>query len=93
MGLSALGIRHVLPLTGDPAKSWRPSRAKSVYDVTSVQLIEIITRLNEGFNHSGKSVKTPTRFVTGCTFNPTLNSSTRRSPAWNASSPPGRSTS
>ena len=70
MGLSALGIRHVLPLTGDPAKVGDHPGAKSVYDVTSVQLIGIIKRLNEGFNHSGKSVKSPTRFVTGCTFNP-----------------------
>ena len=70
MGLAALGIRHVLPLTGDPAKVGDHPGAKSVYDVTSVQLIGIINRLNEGFNHVGKSVKQPTRFVTGCTFNP-----------------------
>ncbi len=70
MGLSALGIRHVLPLTGDPAKVGDHPGAKSVYDVTSVQLIDIIKRFNEGFNHSGKSVKVQTRFVTGCTFNP-----------------------
>ena len=70
MGLAALGIRHVLPLTGDPAKVGDHPGAKSVYDVTSVQLIGIIKRLNEGFNHVGKSVKTATRFVTGCTFNP-----------------------
>ncbi len=70
MGLSALGIRHVLPLTGDPAKVGDHPGAKSVYDVTSVQLIGIIKRFNEGFNHTGKSVKVQTRFVTGCTFNP-----------------------
>ena len=70
MGLSALGIRHVLPLTGDPARVGDHPGAKSVYDVTSVQLIGIIKRLNEGFNHSGKSVKAKTRFVIGCTFNP-----------------------
>ena len=70
MGISALGIRHVLPLTGDPAKVGDHPGAKSVYDVTSVQLISILKRLNEGFNQAGKSVKVPTRFVTGCTFNP-----------------------
>ena len=70
MGLAALGIRHVLPLTGDPAKVGDHPGAKSVYDVTSVQLIGIIKRLNEGFNHVGKSVKTATKFVAGCTFNP-----------------------
>ena len=70
MGMAALGIRHVLPLTGDPAKVGDHPGAKSVYDVTSVQLIGIVKRLNEGFNHAGKSVKMQTRFVTGCTFNP-----------------------
>ena len=70
MGLAALGIRHVLPLTGDPAKVGDHPGAKSVYDVTSVQLMDIVRRLNEGFNHSGKSIKLPTQFVTGCTFNP-----------------------
>ncbi len=70
MGMAALGIRHVLPLTGDPAKVGDHPGAKSVYDVTSVQLIGIVKRLNEGFNHVGKSVKAQTRFVTGCTFNP-----------------------
>ncbi len=70
MGLSALGIRHVLPLTGDPAKVGDHPGAKSVYDVNSVQLIGIIKRFNEGFNHTGKSVKVQTNFVTGCTFNP-----------------------
>ena len=70
MGIAALGIRHVLPLTGDPAKVGDHPGAKSVYDVNSVQLMGIIKRLNEGFNHVGKSVKVPTRFVQGCTFNP-----------------------
>jgi homocysteine S-methyltransferase len=70
LGLAALGIRHVLPLTGDPAKVGDHPGAKSVYDVTSVQLIGIIKRFNEGFNHAGKSLKASTRFVIGCTFNP-----------------------
>ena len=70
MGMAALGIRHVLPLTGDPAKAGDHPGAASVYDVTSIELIKIIQRLNEGFNHTGKSVKVPTQFVTGCTFNP-----------------------
>ena len=70
LGLAALGIRHVLPLTGDPAKVGDHPGAKSVYDVTSVELMKIISRLNEGFNNAGKTIKNPTRFVMGCTFNP-----------------------
>ena len=72
LGMAALGIRHVLPLTGDPAKVGDHPGSSSVYDVSSVELIKIIARLNEGFNHIGKSIKVPTQFVTGCTFNPNV---------------------
>ena len=42
MGMAALGIRHVLPLTGDPAKLGDHPGASSVYDVSSMELIRII---------------------------------------------------
>jgi homocysteine S-methyltransferase len=70
MGMAALGIRHVLPLTGDPAKVGDHPGAKSVYDMTSIQLIETIRRLNEGFTQSGTDIRRLPGFVTGCTFNP-----------------------
>lgn len=70
LGMAALGMRHVLPLTGDPAKVGDHPGAASVYDVNGVELISIIKRLNEGFSQAGKSIKTPTGFVIGCTFNP-----------------------
>ncbi|MEA3188552.1 MAG: methionine synthase / methylenetetrahydrofolate reductase [Chthoniobacter sp.] len=70
MGMAALGIRHVLPLTGDPAKVGDHPGAASVYDVSSIELIKITARLNEGFNYVGKSIKRAGGFVIGCTFNP-----------------------
>ncbi len=70
LGMAALGMRHVLPLTGDPARVGDHPGAASVYDVNSVQLIGIIKRMNEGFNHAGKSLSAATQFVMGCTFNP-----------------------
>jgi methionine synthase I (cobalamin-dependent)/5,10-methylenetetrahydrofolate reductase len=70
MGMSALGIHHVLPLTGDPAKSGDHPGASSVYDVSSIELIGIIKRMNEGVNYTGKSIKLTARFIIGCTFNP-----------------------
>ena len=70
MGMSALQIHHVLPLTGDPAKVGDHPGASSVYDVSSIELISIIQRLNEGYNYTGKSIKTASQFVIGCTFNP-----------------------
>ena len=70
MGIAALGIRHILPLTGDPAKFGDQPGASSVFDVNSIQLMEIISGLNKGYNFAGKNIKYPTDFVTGCTFNP-----------------------
>ena len=70
LGMAALGMRHVLPLTGDPARVGDHPGAASVYDVNSVQLIGIIKRMNEGFNYAGKSLSVGTHFVTGCTLNP-----------------------
>jgi methionine synthase I (cobalamin-dependent)/5,10-methylenetetrahydrofolate reductase len=70
LGMAALGMRHVLPLTGDPARVGDHPGAASVYDVNSVQLIGIVKRMNEGFNHAGKSISAATQFVVGCTFNP-----------------------
>ncbi|MBV8814068.1 MAG: bifunctional homocysteine S-methyltransferase/methylenetetrahydrofolate reductase [Verrucomicrobia bacterium] len=70
LGIAALGIRHILPLTGDPAKFGDQPGASSVYDINSIQLMEIISGLNKGYNFSGKTIKYPTDFVMGCTFNP-----------------------
>src|ERR1700740_2775262 len=70
MGIAALGIRHILPLTGDPAKFGDQPGSSSVYAVHSIQLMEIISGLNKGYNFAGKNLKYPTDFVTGCTFNP-----------------------
>jgi methionine synthase / methylenetetrahydrofolate reductase(NADPH) len=70
LGMAALGMRHVLPLTGDPARVGDHPGASSVYDVNSIELISIIAKLNDGLTHAGKSLKARTQFVIGCTFNP-----------------------
>lgn len=70
MGIGALGFRHVLALTGDPAKSGDHPGATSVYDVNSVGLIKLIKGMNQGVNAAGRSLNGHTRFVIGCAFNP-----------------------
>jgi methionine synthase I (cobalamin-dependent)/5,10-methylenetetrahydrofolate reductase len=70
LGMAALGMRHVLPLTGDPARVGDHPGAASVYDVNSIELISIIRQLNAGFTYAGKPLKAATNFVIGCTFNP-----------------------
>ena len=74
MGLHALGIRHVLALTGDPAKMGDHPGASSVFDVNSIGLIKTIKRLNEGYAANGRDLKARTQFVIGCAFNPNTRS-------------------
>ena len=70
MGLHALGLHHVLALTGDPAKIGDHPAASSVYDVNSIGLIQTIKRLNDGFAANGRDLKSKTQFIIGCAFNP-----------------------
>ena len=70
LGMAAMGMRHVLALTGDPAKGGDHPEATSVYDVNSVGLLEIISRLNQGYTQAGTDLQAKPGLVAGCTFNP-----------------------
>lgn len=72
LGMAALGMRHVLALTGDPAKGGDHPGATSVYDVNSVGLLEIISRLNEGYTQAGTDLQARPELIAGCTFNPNV---------------------
>ena len=72
LGMHALGMNHVLALTGDPAKTGDHPGATSVYDLNSVTLIQMMVKMNEGFTVSGRNLKECTRFVIGCSFNPNV---------------------
>ncbi len=54
MGAHALGIRNVLALTGDPIKAGDHPKAKSVCEVESVRLLQLIGRLNTGIDFNEK---------------------------------------
>jgi homocysteine S-methyltransferase len=70
MGLGTLGFRHVLALTGDPAKVGDHPGATSVYDLNSVGLIKLLAAMNRGVNHVGRALNGNTNFIIGCAFNP-----------------------
>ncbi|MCC3372995.1 bifunctional homocysteine S-methyltransferase/methylenetetrahydrofolate reductase [Cohnella sp. REN36] len=72
MGFDALGIDHVLAVTGDPAKFGDLPGASSVYDLTSFEIIRMIKQLNEGIAFSGKPLKQKAGFVVGAAFNPNV---------------------
>ncbi|WP_270172018.1 bifunctional homocysteine S-methyltransferase/methylenetetrahydrofolate reductase [Paenibacillus sp. SYP-B4298] len=72
MGLDALGIDHVLAVTGDPARFGDLPDSSSVYDLTSFEMIRMIKQLNEGTAFSGKPLKQKASFVVGAAFNPNV---------------------
>jgi len=72
MGLDALGIDHVLAVTGDPAKFGDLPGSSSVYDLTSFEIIRMIKQLNEGTAFSGKPLKQKAKFIVGAAFNPNV---------------------
>lgn len=72
MGFDALGIDHVLAVTGDPAKFGDLPGSSSVYDLTSFEIIRMIKQLNQGVAFSGKTLKQKAKFVVGAAFNPNV---------------------
>ncbi|WP_379133477.1 bifunctional homocysteine S-methyltransferase/methylenetetrahydrofolate reductase [Paenibacillus sp. sgz500958] len=72
MGFDALGIDHVLAVTGDPARFGDLPGSSSVYDLTSFEIIRMIKQLNDGVAFSGKPLKQKANFVIGAAFNPNV---------------------
>jgi 5,10-methylenetetrahydrofolate reductase len=71
LGAHALGVRNVLALTGDPPSVGNYPNATGVWDVDSIGLIGILTRLNQGVDWAGSSIGRAAAFSIGCALNPT----------------------
>ncbi|MEL6459757.1 MAG: methylenetetrahydrofolate reductase [Cyanobacteria bacterium J06621_15] len=56
MGAHALGISNILALTGDPVKAGDHPNAKSVFDLESIRLLQLIKKLNNGFDSNDKAL-------------------------------------
>lgn len=72
MGLDALGLHDILAVTGDPTKVGDFPGATSVYDVSSMELISLIKKLNEGISFSGKTLRKQANFSVAAAFNPNV---------------------
>lgn len=70
LGAHALGIRHVLAVTGDQLRASTNPPVTAVWDVDSIGLIGIIKRMNQGIDYAGTSIGRPTQFLVGCAVNP-----------------------
>ena len=70
LGAYLLGQRNILAITGDPPKLGDYPNATAVFDVDSVGLVRMLTRLNHGQDLIGKSIGRPTSFHVGVGVDP-----------------------
>ena len=71
LGAHALGVRNVIALTGDPPRVGDYPTGTGVWDVDSIGLIEILTRLNRGEDQAGSPIGQPAGFTIACALDPT----------------------
>jgi homocysteine S-methyltransferase len=70
LGASALGLRNLLLITGDPPKMGPYPDATAVFDIDAIGLTNLVRRLNRGLDPGGNPIGAPTRFAIGVGVNP-----------------------
>src|SRR5262245_33407018 len=70
LGASAVGLRNLLVITGDPPKMGPYPDATAVFDVDAIGLTNLVNNLNQGLDPGGNSIGEPTRFAIGVGVNP-----------------------
>jgi methionine synthase / methylenetetrahydrofolate reductase(NADPH) len=70
LGASAIGIRNLLCITGDPPKLGNYPDATAVFDVDAIGLVNIVRNLNHGLDIGGNPIGTNTNFAVGVGANP-----------------------
>jgi homocysteine S-methyltransferase len=70
LGASALGLRNLLLITGDPPKMGPYPDATAVFDIDAIGLTNLVRRLNRGLDPGGNPIGEPTRFAIGVGVNP-----------------------
>lgn len=70
LGASAMGLRNLLIITGDPPKMGPYPDATAVFDIDSIGLTNLVSRLNHGVDPGGHAIGTPTAFAVGVGVNP-----------------------
>jgi homocysteine S-methyltransferase len=70
LGMYAMGLRNILIITGDPPKLGDYPDATAVFDVDSIGLTNMVTRLNHGLDLGGTPLSQPTGYHVGVGANP-----------------------
>ena len=70
LGVSAIGVKNVLCVTGDPPKMGSYPDATAVFDVDAIGLVNIVHNLNRGLDIGNNAIGQSTGFVVGVGANP-----------------------
>jgi homocysteine S-methyltransferase len=70
LGAHAMGLRNLLLITGDPGRVGDYPDATAVFDVDSIGLTNVVSRLNHGADIGGQTIGAPTGFHVGVSVNP-----------------------
>jgi methionine synthase I (cobalamin-dependent)/5,10-methylenetetrahydrofolate reductase len=70
LGAHAEGVRNILAVTGDPPHVGDYPGSQGVYEVDSIGLSRLVSRLNDGEDFNGKAIDGPTSFYLGVAVNP-----------------------
>jgi methionine synthase I (cobalamin-dependent)/5,10-methylenetetrahydrofolate reductase len=71
LGAHAEGVRNILAVTGDPPEAGDYPGTHGIWEVDSVGLVELMSRLNRGEDFHGRAIDAPTSFFPGVAVNPT----------------------
>jgi methionine synthase / methylenetetrahydrofolate reductase(NADPH) len=71
LGAHAMGLRNVLITTGNPPVVGDYPQATGVFDVDSIGLANVVSRLNHGLDIGGAALGAPTSFLLGVAVNQT----------------------
>jgi methionine synthase I (cobalamin-dependent)/5,10-methylenetetrahydrofolate reductase len=64
------GVRNVLAITGDPPSLGDHPETSGVYEIDSIGLVQVLSRLNQGTDWAGKELGGRTNFTIGVALNP-----------------------
>jgi 5,10-methylenetetrahydrofolate reductase len=70
LGAAALGIENLLILSGDHSKFGDHPDARPVFDLDSVQLLDVVAGLANGSDMAGRPLSAAPRFFPGAAVNP-----------------------
>ena len=70
LGAAALGLHNLLIITGDPPKMGPYPDATAVFDIDSIGLTNMVSKLNHGLDIGNNPIGKPTAFSIGVGVNP-----------------------